>query len=62
MISIVIKTDGKEIYSDYREDEPTLIETALMVHTLEQFKLDLLDKEFKPKFEISGEGEDEDDV
>ncbi len=64
MIEINIKTNGKEVLDDIKEDQPTLQETALMVLRLEQTKQYLLSIEFKSKWEIR-EGsfqEDEDDL
>lgn len=53
MIKLGIKTDGKKVYDSYEEDKPTIKEVALILYRLEQFKLDLLSKEFESEFEVS---------
>ena len=53
MIKIEIKTDGKDLFDSFEEDNPTLNEVALIILKLEQTKQYLLSKEFKSKFEVS---------
>lgn len=55
MIEINIKIKGKRIYDSYNEESPTLNEVALVMYRLEEYKMQLLSKEFKSEFEISEE-------
>lgn len=55
MIDIRIRTDGKKVADSFDEDNPTLNEAALIVHRLEQIKLELLSKEFDSELEVSEE-------
>ena len=55
MIELNIKTNGKEIFDGYNEDNPTMKEVALILYRLEEMKLMLMSKEFESKFEVSEE-------
>ena len=58
MIQIGIYTDGKNISDSFEHKDTTLIENALVLRRLEEIKLQLLtDFEYKPKFEVSEDGE-----
>ncbi len=64
MIKIELGTDGKDVFDSIEIDKPTLKECAIINYRLDQIKQDLINREFKSKFEVR-EGdfaEDEENV
>jgi len=53
MISLSLKTNGKDVLDSYDEENPTLGEVALILLRLEQIKSFLVNKEFENKFRVS---------
>lgn len=61
MISITVKTNGKEVLNSYDEKDVTLSEVGVVLVMLKQIEHELLSKEFGTRVDINGNGRSNDD-